>query len=244
MPPRPFFMPPQPGAHQMQNVGLFTAAASTAPTIASGTILAETTGYAAEAKGAAVYAYDSSLTSSYVTAHPRSAFLDASGRVFRLADQMQARTPYMFGAAGDGTTDDSDALQACLDDAIPTANARANFYDLAGSWAVSKPIYAAYPSDDLTRRFRGGRLMVLPVSSQPGGVPMQDVLTITGTLQQWEGELAILDGLGGQTYYNERRFHHGVHIMEVCRDVFERIRVAGARRDAVHVDGRQETWVV
>src|SRR4051794_12461572 len=112
MPRRPFFMPPQMEPN-MQNVGLFTTAASTPPSIPSGTILANTTGYSTEAKGEAVYAYDSSLS----TAPARSGFVDASGRVFRLADQVRARTPYMFGAVGDGATDDSAALQAFFDDA-------------------------------------------------------------------------------------------------------------------------------
>lgn len=217
----------------MQNVGLFTAASSTPPSIPSGTIVVETSGYATEAKGAAVYTYDSSLTS----APPRSAFADISGRVFRLADAITERTPYVFGAVGDGSTDDSAALQAFFDDAIPSASARSNFYNLAGSWAVSQPIYAAYPNDDMVRKFRGGRLLVLPVPT--GGVPIQDVLTITGTLQHWEGEVAVTDGLGGQTLYGNRRFYNGVRLMQAGESYIEAIRVDGARRDGVFIDGRQ-----
>lgn len=145
------------------DLGLFSQLSS--PAIPSTTTLARTSGYASPGKGQAQYAYDSALTSSYVTANPRTAFADASGRVFKLAES--ERTPYMFGAAGDGTTDDSVALQAFFDDAFPTANARRNYYNFDGIWAVSRPIYAVYPigTEEVTRRFRGGRLLVLPITA-------------------------------------------------------------------------------
>ena len=154
------------------------------------------------------------------------------------------KTPYDFGAVGDGVADDSNAIQAFLDDAIAATNAKTNFYDMSGFFAVSKPIYAAYPSDDIVRRFRGGRLLAMPVANQPGGVPMQDVLTITGTLQDWEGELSVIDGGGGQTWYANRRFHTGIRFMQAAGGRVESIRVDGARRDAVDFDSEIESWTV
>lgn len=72
---------------------------------------------------------------------------------------------------------------------------------------MKEPLFAAYPSDNITRKFQAGQILVLPVASQPSGVPMQDVLTITGTRQIWQGELAVVDGVGGSTAYSIRRFH-------------------------------------
>lgn len=219
------------------DLGLFTSLGT--PTIPSTTTLVRTSGYSASGRGQAQYTYDSALTSSYVTANPRTSFLDASGRVFKLAET--ERTPYMFGAVGDGTTDDSVALQAFFDDAFPNANAKRNYYNLDGVWGVSQPIYAAYPlgnstNEDVTRKFRGGRLFVLPVSAQPGGVAMTHVLTIVGTRQVWDGELAVQDGFGGSSAYANRRFFNGIRMMAVSQGSFEVIRVDGAMWDVLHLD--------
>ncbi|HEU4557981.1 MAG TPA: hypothetical protein VFS20_09035 [Longimicrobium sp.] len=219
------------------DLGLFTQLGS--PSIPSTTTLVRTAGYSSPGRGQAQYAYDSSLTSSYVTANPLTSFADGSGRVFKLAET--ERTPYMFGAVGDGTTDDSVALQAFFDDAFPVANARRNYYNLDGIWAVSQPIYAAYPtgsgtSNEVTRRFRGGRLIVLPTSAQPGGVAMTDVLTIVGYRQVWDGELAVQDGTGTAVAYASRRFFNAIRMMAVGRSTFEVIRVDGAMWDALHLD--------
>ncbi|HVG46197.1 MAG TPA: hypothetical protein VM890_15750 [Longimicrobium sp.] len=230
------------------DLGLFSQLSS--PSIPSATTLVRTSGYSSPAKGQAQYVYDSTLVSSYVTANPRTAFTDASGRVFTLADN--ERTPYMFGAVGDGATDDSAALQAFFDDAFPTANARRNYYNLDGIWAVSQPIYAAYPNgsgtpNEVTRRFRGGRLIVLPVSAQPGGVAMTNALTIVGSRQVWDGELAVQDGSGTTTSYATRRFYNAIRMMAVGRSCFEVIRVDGARWDALHLDSTYNggaTWTL
>jgi hypothetical protein len=217
------------------DLGLFTSLGS--PSIPSTTTLVRTSGYSAPGRGNADYAYDSTLTSSYVTANPRTSFLDASGRVFRLAET--ERTPQMFGAVGDGTTDDSVPLQAFLDDAIDATNAKRNRYDFSGTFAVSVPIYAAYPSDDNVRRFQAGRIVVLPQQT-----PIGDVLTITGTMQVWEGELSVVDGGNGGTHYDQRRFRTGVRFMQVGESRFEAIRVDGAKRDGVNFDGEIEPWTV
>jgi len=224
----------------IQSVGLFASLAGSPPAIPAGTTLAATTGYSAEERGKALYAYDSSLTSTYLADHSRSAFLDSSGRVFRLADQVTERTPYMFGAAGDGTTDDSAALQAFFDDAFPTANAKRCTYDMEGLFAVSQPIYAAYANDEATRRFRAGQILVLPRSQ--GQSPIDDVLTICGPRQSWQGELAVNDGQAANTGYDSRRFNTGVKMIFASQSDFEVIHVDGAKRDAVAIDGTVGSW--
>lgn len=226
------------------DLGLLTQLGS--PSIPSATTLVRTSGYSAPGRGQAQYAYDSALTSSYVTANPRTAFADASGRVFRLAET--ERTPYMFGAVGDGATDDSVPLQAFFDDAFTTANAKRNYYNLDGVWAVSRPIYAVYPigngTEEVTRKFRGGRLLVLPTSAQLGGVAMTDVLTIVGYRQVWDGELAVQDGLGGSTNYASRRFFNAIRMMGVSQSSFEVIRVDGAMWDALHLNSTYGSWTL
>ena len=224
----------------MQNVGLFTAAAATPPSIPSGTTLAATSGYAAEAKGDAVYAYDAApgtATSTsglaYLAAHPRSAFAAADGRIFRLADAVTERTPHMFGAAGDGTNDDGPALQAFFDDAYDSGNAKRNSYNFEGQFATGQRLFAAYPIDDETRRFRAGRLLVLA----PASAPLDTVLTIGGTRQVWQGELAVQDGGNANTGYTGRRFDTGIRFVSAGQSSVEVIRVDGAKRDAVLVDG-------
>lgn len=229
----------------MQDVGLFSNLSSTPPTIASGTTLASTTGYAVEAKGAAVYSYDSTLTSSYVTDHPRSAFLDASGRVFRLADQVRERTPYMFGGVGDAATDDSAAVQAFFDDARTVANRRRCVYDWRGSWAVSTTIYATYPyaAEEPTGRFICGRLKVM-APAVSGTVTMEDVLVIAGYRNHWSGVLYI-DGFTeayAALIYDYRRFVNGVRLNSCGGSTFDTIRVDGAKRDSVKLDSAGATF--
>jgi hypothetical protein len=224
------------------DLGLFSQLSS--PSIPSTTTLVRTSGYSSSGKGQAQYTYDGTLTSSYVTANPRTSFAAADGRIFKLAET--ERTPYMFGAVGDGTTDDSVALQAFFDDAFPTANAKRNYYNLDGVWAVSRPIYAVYPigTEEVTRKFRGGRLLVLPITAQPGGVAMTDVLTIVGYRQVWDGELAVQDGQGGGSGYASRRFFNGIRMMAVSQGSFEVIRVDGAMWDVLHLDSTYGSWTL
>ncbi|HEX8584156.1 MAG TPA: hypothetical protein VF680_07080 [Allosphingosinicella sp.] len=91
---------PQPDA-----VGLFTAGNSfDIPTTVD---RVQTSGYGAVGSGAAEYIYDSALTSTYVDANPRTAFLSFNQRVFRL-DPKQRLTIEMFGGKGDLVLTNSD----------------------------------------------------------------------------------------------------------------------------------------
>ena len=214
-------------------VGLITSLASVS--VPNGTNLIRSSGFNTAGRGEADYV----RVASTVTADDLTVFADSNGNKFRLAETR--RTPQMFGAVGDGTTDDTEALQAFFNDAIDAGNASRNVYDFSGSFAVSGPIYATYPSDDKVRRFQAGRIIVL----QPAA-PIQDVLTITGTLQVWEGELSIVDGVNGAMNYVYRRFYNGVRLMEVAHSRFEAIRVDGALRDAVVFDSEpvKDGWSV
>lgn len=210
------------------DVGLFSQLNN--PTIASGTTLVATSGHSAAGRGQAEYAYDSTLTSSYVSANPRTAFSDASGRVFRLA--LTRRTPYMFGAVGDGTTDDTVPLQAFFDDAYPAANGKANTYDFTGTWGVSAPVYAVYDGGQpfISRRFICGRINVL--SGFSGG---NYVLTFGALVDSIvEGELFIWGG--DQVPYASRQFKTGVRLLSCARTKFRSIRVESAKRDSVKFD--------
>lgn len=209
------------------DLGLFTSLSS--PSIPSTVKLVRTSGFSSEGRGQAEYAYDSSLAPSYVSSNPLTSFTDATSptpRVFRLAETV--RTPYMFGAAGDGTTDDTAELQAFFDDAFPAANAETCTYDFTGTWGVSGALYACYDPGDpfISRRFRMGTLNVL------AGSNIDHVLTIGGCVSGvFEGELFINGG--SQVYYASRRFQNGVRLITCNSAYFESIRVESAKRDAV-----------
>lgn len=115
-------------------IGLFANASSFS--VPSGTDRVQTSGYGQVGQGAAAYIADSAVNSTYVSNHPRSAFLDANGRGFRL-DPEQRLTIQMFGGKPDGVahrtigaysgtagaTDNAPALNAAL------ALVRANVLD-------------------------------------------------------------------------------------------------------------------
>ena len=254
------------------NVGLFIAARATPPTIASTVTLAETTGHSVAERGRAKYRVDSSVPTgtdttsvqkrdAYLARYPLSSFQDASNRVFRI-DEREV-TPYMFGAVGDGTTDDSDAIQAffddafvdryyndldsdgdidqIVDDAAQLKRVASNYYNMDGTFGVKRQIFAVYhPPQELTRRFRGGRLSVLALAQNE--LPLENVLTIAGYRQTWEGELAVLQENVGNVAYIYRRFRNGVKMLSCSQSVFETIRVDGARGDAVNMDSSVGLW--
>ena len=63
--------------------------------------------------GAGRYIRDAAVDASYLAAHPRTAFVDSSGRGFRLmAREVDVR---QVGAIGDGYSDDTAAIQEALD---------------------------------------------------------------------------------------------------------------------------------
>lgn len=167
----------------------------------------------------------------------------------------RVKTPYDFGAVGadtanlDGSVDDSVALQAFFDDAFDPANS-VYAYDWSGHWAVSQPLTFARPLDNAgnanveyhARRFVCGTLHVLPTARQPGGVPMETVLTISGPHSQWTGNLMIHDGGRGTTAYADRRFNNAVKMLQGAQGHVESVTVFGARRDVLVEDTTYESW--
>lgn len=85
-------------------IGLFVNAGSV--TIPTGVDYVETSGYGAAGRGAASYVYDAGVSSG-----SRTTFVSANSRGFRLVNTGSVNVD-QAGAAGDGTTDDSDAFNA------------------------------------------------------------------------------------------------------------------------------------
>jgi len=71
--------------------------------VLTGTNSVRTAGYSQAGLGAATYVYDSAVNSTYVSNHPRAAFLAADGRGFRLQEPVWDFE--MFGAIPDDATD-------------------------------------------------------------------------------------------------------------------------------------------
>jgi len=171
--------------------------------------------------------------------------------------RQRVKTPYDFGAVGantanlDSSIDDSAALQAFFDDAFDPPNCIYT-YDWTGHWAVSKPLFFVRPLDNAgnrnveyhARKFVCGSLHILPVTKQPGGVPMETVLTISGPHSQWTGDLLIHDGGRGNTPYASRRFNTALRVLQGTQARIESVTVFGAKRDVIVEDTNYESWTV
>lgn len=106
-------------------LGLFLQAGGTP--LPSDCNIVWTSGHSRIAIGAASYIYHPAVDARYVILHPKTSFLDAQGRGFRLntqrVDVIQA------GAFGDGKSDDTAAIQEAL-----------NIVDAAGGGVVVLPV--------------------------------------------------------------------------------------------------------
>jgi hypothetical protein len=120
--PRPFAVPANystggttgakgdPGGNVMA-VGLFSAASGL--TIPTGTDIVQTAGYSASGTGHALYVADAAVDAAWVSAHPSAGFVSANSRGFRLSAEQRLNVK-MFGAKGDGTTNDGAAFVAAI----------------------------------------------------------------------------------------------------------------------------------
>jgi hypothetical protein len=114
-----------PGGNIMA-IGLFLAGGTL--NIPVGTNIVRTSGYSADGKGGAFYQYDAAVDAAYVAAHPRSAFVSANGRGFRLSLDQQINV-CMFGAVGDDAANDGAAFVAALAFCFAAAQAGTGFGD-------------------------------------------------------------------------------------------------------------------
>lgn len=107
-------IPPAEAVGMADNVAvirLFTAASGVR--LSPGCELVWTSGFSQVGNGAACYLRDATIDAAYVRAHPRTAFLDADRRAFRLIEQ--AIDVRQVGAIGDGSADDTVSIQMALD---------------------------------------------------------------------------------------------------------------------------------
>lgn len=146
----------------VETVGLFAVFASAPPGIDAASTLVHTIGYTTRGKGAAPYLYDAAVDAAYVTAHPRSSFLAADGRGFRLTWFDVHVSPHMFGCAGDGVTDDAVPFQAFLDYITATDVGTA---DTAGTFATSVQLSFGTLVSAATRYITGRCKLVAAVGS-------------------------------------------------------------------------------
>ena len=103
-----------PGGNVMA-IGLFAAASALSIPVGTDTI--QTSGHTVKVDGQGLYVADNAVDAAFVANHPRTSFVSANGRGFRL-DVRQPLNILMFGAVGDATkttgTDDLPAFNAML----------------------------------------------------------------------------------------------------------------------------------
>ncbi len=95
-----------------------------------------TGGFSQIGSGAACYRRDATIDAAYVRAHPRTAFLDADRRAFRLIEQdVDVR---QVGAIGDGNADDTASIQIALD--LIEAGGGGTVSLPAGNYKITAPL--------------------------------------------------------------------------------------------------------
>lgn len=95
-----------------------------------------TGGHSRHGYGSAGYRRDAAVDRDYVKAHPRTAFVDADGRGFRLVTQVvDAR---QAGAIGDGIADDTAAIQEAMN--VVEAAGGGTVFLSAGAYRITAPL--------------------------------------------------------------------------------------------------------
>jgi hypothetical protein len=178
-----------PGGNIMA-IGLFGDADTL--TIAAGTDLVRTSGYSTLGSGIADYVADAAVDAAYVAANPRSSFISANARGFRLAEHRPV-TPHAFGAVGDGVTDDTAAVQAFWDFVI----ANNSPHDCSGVFGIS----------DINADGKG---LIIGPSVVPAVVPSQPLYGRMRLVAL--GQVNELVRIRNLTY---RRWHGGIYAVGI-----------------------------
>lgn len=128
-------------------IGLFKNAGDVF--IENNVFIVSTSGHTRDGIGQAFYRFDSNITTAMVTQNPRHMFMSKNGRGFRLvAALVDVR---MFGALGDGLTDDTLAIQAAIDSKVGVLLLPTGEYLHAGL-SFNTPFQRLYgPGSKLTR---------------------------------------------------------------------------------------------
>lgn len=198
-------------------------------TIPGGSDRVRTSGYSVVGSGGADYVYDAAVNAAYVTANPRTSFISANGRGFKLSTD-QAIQLTMFGLVADNATDNYPAIQAAID--LSKATQMTTQYGYGkGSFGLFLPAaqQAYYCSQKLvishTLRWEfengagaAGGSAVLRFPAGSGGILLQhDNITGGGA-----GSVLIRPFLKGGFVATEGEFH-GIEMQVACEIIGAKI---------------------
>jgi hypothetical protein len=230
------------------NAFTFSEARASARAVPADVEAVQTTGYSEIGKGAARYVYDATVGQAYFTANPRTSFLAADGRGFRLSLD-QTITPFTFGALGkegfnaavglfDDVPNDTAPLQAFFDYCSQRRVERANWGGVFGVTAqivMGGAFGQVEDSFATVDCFEGS--MVLAVKQNISGA----VLVNRCRRQTTFGPLAIVGPPNGYPSFANRRFDIGLVFEDRAQlGSFSTIHVSYARAAGVLAQSRPQ----
>jgi len=177
--------------------------------IGEGTDNIRTSGFSESGKGAAFYFYDEDVDEDYVDNNPLTSFIDQNGRGFKLSLE-QFITPYMFGAKGDGSTDDTDAIEAA-------ASLGIKLY-FTGTFGITSGL-------TFTAGIEGSEGATIKALA-----PMAVMATFQGGAT---GYLAANLRVAGITFNGNALATDGICPIAMKGSLFERVVVRGVKRDGL-----------
>ncbi|MEM7239212.1 MAG: hypothetical protein AAF501_15510, partial [Pseudomonadota bacterium] len=147
----------------------------------------------------------------------------SDGAFFDLA--MQRVTPVMFGAAGDGSTDDAAPLQAFFDYLETRPEVLGDF---SGSWLTTQPLTAR---GGLGNRYVCGEII--------GSAQMESLLTVIGKRQNFDGTLRLTGvSSGSLTTFSNRLIQNGLSIEDAGFSKFDKIDCQTFQRYGVRIEAQ------